>query len=643
PSVLAQDASLVPSIRHDLAATTDDTARSETLSSLCFNLSRSSPDSALIVGEQALVIAKRIQNAKALGDANNNLGWLAVEQGEILRADSLLNLALDHFQKLDDPLNSARVLSNLGWLAQKKGDIVGSLKRFQEALRESEAGQDSSSTAVLLYSIGTTYRSLKDYASAEDYLQRSLVMERTLGHKSKEASCQMALANAFREQGDTAQATVRYSEAAALFNSQHDHKGAGLVEENIGDMAVDRSPLRALAHYQKALGYYDSIESKEDKAYVLKDIGSVQTALKRFPEALTSLTEGNALAKETGAMELVMNYELALAQLAAATSDAPSTLEHYERYTALKDSLQGEGTQRELARLRTSFETERKEKDNVILRAANSEKTERLRWKDLQLYAIIALCLAALIAAMLFRRNYRQKRKHAEILERLNAQLADSNAEIHEINGLLESKLLRSQMNPHFIYNGLNSAMRMTQAGQTVEALAYLQGFARLLRMILDQSVNDTVTIGEELDFLRQYLKLESKRLVGLTYEVVAERALIDDETELPALVVQPFVENAVWHGLTDKVGERYVHVRYARNGKDILCTITDNGVGRGKVAAPEDGATHRSLGMQLTDERLRLLSRRLVGNSSVQVEDLVGAHGEPEGTRVTLHLSTLY
>ncbi|MBK8580505.1 MAG: histidine kinase [Flavobacteriales bacterium] len=638
-TICAQDAALVPSIQKELAAATDDTARSEFLSRICFNLTRSAPDSALIVGEQALTLAKQTNNTAALGDAHNNLGWLAVEQGHFARADSLLGIALDLYQKLDDPAYAARALSNLGWLAQKKGDSVGSLKRFQEALRKDEAAQDSSGIAILLYSIGSTYRNLKEYISAEDYLQRALALERSMGRKSKEANCLMGLANLYREQGDTSRAAVRFAEAASLYKLNRDHAGAGLVQENIGDMVMKHSPLRALEHYRLAMVHYDSIGSVEDKAYVLKSMGIAQTALMRFPEAQVSLAEGSTLAASTGSMELVMDYELARAQLAAATGDAHGTLRHYDRYTAIKDSLQGQNTQNELARLRTEFETERKEQDNAILKAANSEKAERLRRKDIQLYAIIALCIAALVAAWLFRRNYRQKRKHAEVLESLNAQLADSNAEITEINGLLESKLLRSQMNPHFIYNGLNSAMRMTQAGKTAEALAYLQGFARLLRMVLDHSVNDTVTISEELDFLRQYLHLESNRLAGLSFKVEAEPALIEDEAVLPALVVQPFVENAVWHGLSDKEGERSVQVRFIMDGNGIRCTITDNGVGRGHSSKTKGSPAHRSLGMQLTDERLRLLSRRLGGSGSVEVEDLLNVAGVPSGTCVTLHL----
>ncbi|MEO8069493.1 MAG: tetratricopeptide repeat protein [Flavobacteriales bacterium] len=638
--VAGQDASLVPDLIVQLSGATNDTLRADALARICFNLIRSNPDSARLVGDQAMALAKRVNNRRALADAHNNLGWLATEQGQFPRADSLLNTALGLFKKIGKPEYTSVALSNLGWLAEKKGDSVGSLKRFQEALRESEAAHDSATTAILLYSLGVGYRKIKEYPKALDYLQGALDIERTIGRKSKEGNCLVALANTYREQGDTSQALINYTEATRIYLLRQDHGGAGLVQENIGDLYADTDPQRALDRYAIAFAHYDSINSASDKAYVLKSIGAVQTTLLHFDEAGESLTTGRALAIAVGSNELVMDYEQALAQLASAQGDAIGTLHHYERYLALKDSLQGADTQRELARLRTEFETERAEKDNALLRAANNEKAERLRRRDIQLYGSIALGALAMVAAALFWRNYRQKHKHADVLEGLNEQLENSNAEITEINGLLEMKVLRGQMNPHFIYNCLNSAARMTQAGHSTEALFYLQGFARLLRMVLDHSVKDRITITEELDFLRQYLKLEAYRLDGLKYEVDADRALLDDDVELPALIVQPFVENALWHGLGGKQGDRSVSVRFAQQSGSLICTITDNGTGRTKsTAAPKADPQHKSLGMQLTNERLRLLARRIGQNGSFVVEDLQDASGAAVGTRVTLQL----
>ncbi|MBS1570301.1 MAG: tetratricopeptide repeat protein [Bacteroidetes bacterium] len=638
----AQDASRVPAIRKELAAATDDTARADALARLCFNLIRTAPDSALAAGEAAMAIAKRIQNPKALGDAHNNLGWLAAEQGQYQRADSLLGEALTIFNKIGDPAYKAVTLSNLGWLEAKKGNDAAAVVRFQEAYRQSGAAQDSATMAGLLYALGSTNRKLKDYAKAKEYLTAALAMERALGRPGNEANCLLAMANTAREQGDPAQVMPLYAQAVMIYKRLRDHAGMGLVEENIGDFRMDGDPRQALAHYAIALAQYDSIASDADRAYVLKNMGIAQTKLGKLAEARTDLDRGQALARSVGAAQLVMEYELALAELASARGDAAATLGHYARYTAMKDSLQGADTQHEIARLRTQFETERKERDNALLRVENQAQQQQLHNRSLLLYASTLLALLAILAALLFRRNFQQKRRHTAVLEELNHKLAASNAEINEINGLLESKLLRSQMNPHFIYNGLNSAMRLAQAGHTPEAIGYLQGFARLLRMVLDHSVNETVPIGDELDFLRQYLQLESKRLEGLAYSVEAEPDLMEAEAELPALVVQPFVENAVWHGLTEKPGERRVHVRYVRNGDTIRCTITDNGKGRGIATGRKAGTEHRSLGMQLTDERLRLLSRRLGSGNEFEVEDLLDASGAAAGTRVTLHLRTM-
>lgn len=634
----AQDASSLPDLLGRYAQAQNDTARTHLLSLISFNLIHSDPDSALLTGQQALGIAQGLDDPNALGDAHNSLGWLAVVQGRTDSAEAHLQKALSIFERIGDPAKTSKTLVNMGWLAQKQGMDVLALKYFIRALHDAETAQDSVSLAAIDFSLGVVYRNAGDHQQALEHFERSMRTEQALGRRAKVGNCLTSIANLQIVTGDTASALRNYDQAAELFNAINDPAGAGLVEENIGGLYISTSPAKALIHLTKALAHYERSGNRADKAYVLRIIGIAQIELGELDKAAGSLAEGQALALETGATALVMNYERSFAELAGARADVEGVFSHLHRYMALKDSLQGADTQHELARLRTEFETERKEKDNAVLRAENSAQQQRLHRRGIQLYGSIAMALLALVSAGLFRRNFRQKRKHAQVLEKLNAELEQSHAEISEINGLLEMKLLRSQMNPHFIYNGLNSAARLTQAGHQEEALAYLQGFSRLLRTVLDHSVKDRVGLEEELDFLQRYLKIEAQRLPGLSYSVEAESGLIDDDVELPALLVQPFVENAVWHGLTNKVGERSVQVRFSRSDAGIACVITDSGVGR-VVPGPEKDAKHHSLGMQLTGERLRLLTRRLGDESAVIVEDLKDAAGVATGTRVTLHL----
>jgi LytS/YehU family sensor histidine kinase len=225
------------------------------------------------------------------------------------------------------------------------------------------------------------------------------------------------------------------------------------------------------------------------------------------------------------------------------------------------------------------------------------------------------------------------------VLEGLNAELKDQKERIEEINRLLRLKVLRAQINPHFIYNCLHAIGNLVRKGDAAGATGYLDGFARLLRMVLDQSVRDRVPLSQEIDFLRQYLKLEALRFEdGLNYQVEADPALLEEDDAVPALVVQPFVENAIWHGLATKEGDKRVRIRFAQRDGRIICTVEDNGIGRDAAPHRDHADGSPSMGLQLTNERLQLLTFRMQEAGSVRFTDLK-ERGVASGTRVEVVL----
>lgn len=636
-ALCAQDASLVPSIRADLATATNDTLRADALARLCFNLVNSNPDSSRYFGEQALALATRIGNPRALADAHNNLGWLETQQGHIPEATVHLSAALEGFRRIGNPAYTSIALSNLGWLADKQGDRTGALKRFDEALDQATLAADSASMAVLLYSIGSTYNKMKEFGRARTHLERSLAIEQRLGRRNKQGNCLVAIGNAWRSDGDGTKAKEHYQLAAALFNATGNHYGAGMVEENSGDLFVDNEPKKALPFYQRALAHYDTLHSAADKAYILQRIGTAYTGMKRYAEAEASYSEGMDLAHRTGSTELVMDLYLSLADLAVSQGHSDKALGFYQRHMSLKDSLQSAEAARELMRLRAEFETEQAEQENALLKTENAlrranEARMKARWTT-----ATAISVGLVLLLVLLYRNYRMRGRHTREVERFNAELQAQRDQVQHMNDLLELKVLRSQLSPHFIHNCQNSAMAMVKEGRNVEALAYLQGLSKLMRMVLEHSVNDRITVEEEMAFLRLYVKLESMRLPGLHCEVEADRDLLDDEAELPALLVQPFVENALWHGLAEKEGPRELDIRFSATDKGLRCTVRDNGTGRNGHASKPDG--HRSLGTELTNERLQLLTHRLQQKGSFVINDLMDAAGNAAGTEVVIEL----
>lgn len=636
----AQDPSLSPDLLRALEQPQADTARVQTLVKLCFNLTTSEPDSARIFGEQALELSRRIDDAKGLADAYNNLGWLAYNQGDLERAQEQLDTALVLFTRLGKPAWISVVRNNLGWLAERKSDRANALKQFQEALKQSEAAKDTGNMAVVLYNIGTTYNKMEEYGQARELFTQALELERRLDRPDKQANCLMSIGNTYRSEGNKEKAMGYYAQSGPIFLRIGDHIGAGLVAENTGGLYEKDDPRTALRFFRQAMHEYNSVRSGTDLAYILLSIGSTQRALGLFVQADSSLTAGVALARAHGGAELEMDYEKRRAELASDRGDSKATLAHYERYVQLKDSLRSTSTENELMRLRTEFETERAEKDNELLRASDAEKSERLRAKNLQLYGSLALALLAIGAVVLVWRNLQQRRKHEAVLEGLNLDLREKQARIEEINGLLRMKVLRTQMDPHFIHNCLNAIRALSLKGEHERAEEYLEGFARLLRNVLEHSVRDRISLDEEIAFLNDYVKLEQLRLgEDFTWSITADEALLAEEPQVPSLLVQPFVENAIWHGLAPKQGVKRLDVRFTASNGAVTCVVEDNGVGR-SVKAATPGRT--SLGLKLTGERLALLTERMKSEGAFTIDDLKTEDGSPTGTRVRLKLEAV-
>ncbi|RAJ04286.1 two component regulator with propeller domain [Chitinophaga skermanii] len=204
----------------------------------------------------------------------------------------------------------------------------------------------------------------------------------------------------------------------------------------------------------------------------------------------------------------------------------------------------------------------------------------------------------------------------------------------------LEMKALRAQMNPHFIFNALNSIQTFMMKNETEQALAYLSRFARLIRSVLDHSQRNTIVLSREVSMLENYLALEKLRLADqFSYRIEVDTSLDQDFTEIPAMVIQPFVENAIWHGLQHKKNGGWLHISFYKVEQKIRCVIEDNGIGRKAATALKqmNGQVHLSKGLQITSDRLSLYNSRFGMNASFDIEDLYDNQGNASGTRVNL------
>lgn len=274
-------------------------------------------------------------------------------------------------------------------------------------------------------------------------------------------------------------------------------------------------------------------------------------------------------------------------------------------------------------------------------------------WQTWWFGALMAAVLAGLLYALFQARLRRERQKQQLALERAeqarraaqleadNAKLATAVAEQERANTEIRLQTLRLQMNPHFIFNSLNSINSFILRRQPEQASNYLDDFAQLMRWTLDRSDREMVSLQEELDMLGRFVGLEARRLpFPLRWECSVAETLDSWDIEVPALLLQPFLENAIWHGLLPKQGEGFLRLTIEQKGDLLVCCITDNGVGR--AAASRSRPTgHVSKAESITRKRLEAHDRRCgqAGISSLSIEDLFHANGVPAGTKVILAL----
>ncbi|MCC6410982.1 MAG: histidine kinase [Saprospiraceae bacterium] len=261
-------------------------------------------------------------------------------------------------------------------------------------------------------------------------------------------------------------------------------------------------------------------------------------------------------------------------------------------------------------------------------------------WQYPAFKAGMALLLLGLVYYVFRRRENLLKKRQQQSLELEKHKTTALQYELEAAEAKLQS--LRLQMNPHFLFNALNSIQELIVTGNTDGAAMYLSKFSKLLRMILLHSDHESLTLREEIGILELYLELESLRFYDtFEYHIDCEPGLDQDEYTLPTLLIQPFVENAIWHGLLHKEGKRRLLVRFDTDTNDnLICTIEDNGIGRAAALKINSIGGHTGKGLSSSAERLQVLNSRHGQNNALEIIDLVSDDGVATGTCVRITIS---
>ena len=201
---------------------------------------------------------------------------------------------------------------------------------------------------------------------------------------------------------------------------------------------------------------------------------------------------------------------------------------------------------------------------------------------------------------------------------------------------------LRAQMNPHFIFNSLNSINRFILQNNRLQASEYLTKFSKLVRMILQNSQASLITLESELEALGLYLEMEALRFnYHFDYKISVPKDLDIEVLKVPPLILQPYVENAIWHGLMHKEEKGQLDIEVSQEGDHLYFKVTDNGIGRKKASelASKSATKHKSMGLRITANRIAMMQHSNGEESPVKINDLVEPDGTAAGTEVVIKM----
>jgi hypothetical protein len=297
-------------------------------------------------------------------------------------------------------------------------------------------------------------------------------------------------------------------------------------------------------------------------------------------------------------------------------------LKYHILFSNAGDSLNKIQQQRETTEMQTRYETEQKEIQIENLSQENASQSFKLRQSRIFLFGLAGFVILVILFAIVLIRQGRLR-------ERQN-------------NIILQQKLFRSQMNPHFIFNSLSSIHHFMIYEEPAKAASYLSRFSRLIRAILHSSVEEYISLGNEISTIENYLELQKVRFPDkFEFKIEVDDQLDIENTLIPSMITQPFVENAIEHGIKQKTSKGNIQVRYLQKGEMLVIEVEDDGIGRSKAKELSlvKNKDHTSLATSIIRERIRSLNRALKKKIRLDILDLKNEKGEAAGTKVILEV----
>jgi len=596
-------------------------------------------------GDRCMDLASdAVQHAVDLGDtylyakALDNLGLLYRYHQYYAQALPLHQKAFDLTESLDiPPLSKMIFANNTGVAARHNGNFDVSVEYYLKALAIAEIQHDEKNKEIASNGLGIAMMSLPGREQeALSYLRRALEIAKATNNTLGQAMNYLSIGSYYDEIGNHEEARKYFFELERLNKEMEDRRGIAITLEAIGNSFLRENSdlLTAKSYFEQSLQIYKQLDNKLGEATVLSSIGDIFRQNGQLNQALAAHFQafevGNSLRSNT----MLLSSAQSISNIYEQQGNTKQAFAYYRIAQQYKDSLALHEQEIAISAIKHQYDFESKEAEITLLTKDKQLAEAQLQRRNLIIFIMSGILLVVVGLGGIQLRVRRIKKKTDELIKR---QREAKMKALYEKN-LMEAEIIatRMQINPHFMFNCLGAIKFLIQRQDNEKALKYLVAFSRFTRRVLEISDRPVHTIADEFRLLDEYLKLEQHRFGdGFNYYLVNKVERWDERDVIPALLLQPFVENAICHGLSPSDRhDKTLRITASSDIAHIRIEIEDNGVGL--IHSNSETTSHRSMGHKITNKRISLFNSSFQDYIQWRIEDKRDANGVT-GARVEI------
>lgn len=513
-------------------------------------LSQKNNDSAFYFLDKALSLSKKIVNDTLIVKTQLQKSSLFLTSNKLHLADSILKTEIQ--KQLPLHLEGV-ILHNLGTIDYKKQRFEKALNYYVESARKTEKSNNQKLLGNTYANIGIINAQLKNFDKAQTYLEKAIDLL-----KNKELfklQLLVNLSNIYKEQKLFSKFENSIFKAEKLAIKNNSKRTLSIIYNNLSDYYTNKKKLdKAIIYGKESILLKKELKQTNNLSLTYNNVGHSYLKKKAFKNAIVYLD--SALPNSKGLLKSYVYNNLKDAYLGLA--NYKKAVLYAELKDTLKDSLNNANQKEKVTEIIEKYESEKKEQQISLLNTTNElQQSKIINQKNLMLGGVLALAFVSLLAFFWY--------KNQKIKQALN-------------QASLQHKLLRTQLNPHFLFHSLNSIQSFIYQNRKDISLNYLASYSKLMRFIFDSISKDFITVQEDIDAMKEYLELQKLNLnTNIKLELVADNGI--ENYLIPPMFIQPFIENAIQHGIKGlKNGE--VKVSCLNDNNAIKVVIFDNGKG---------------------------------------------------------------